>query len=60
MDYGNITCPECGHIQRMKIPAGQCIPFYKCEACAKLIKAKDSCCVFCDYADKACPVSHNG
>lgn len=56
--FGNITCPECGHVQKMQIPEKSCIPFYKCEGCAKMIQVKESCCVFCDYADKACPVGH--
>lgn len=54
---GTLTCPECGHKQKMEIPSKSCIPFYICESCGKTIQAK-SCCVFCDYADKACPVGH--
>ena len=56
-DFGNITCPKCGHVQKMEIPKTACLPFYKCEGCGKLIQSEKSCCVFCDYADKPCPVS---
>lgn len=57
-NYGNVTCPECAHVQKMEIPEDRCIPFYKCGGCGKLIQVKDSCCVFCDYGDKQCPVGH--
>ncbi len=55
---GIVTCPECEHKQEMKIPDKMCIPFYKCDGCKELIKAKNSCCVFCDYGDKPCPFSN--
>lgn len=54
-NIGTLTCPKCGHKQTMEIPVDSCIPFYKCEECGEIIEAK-SCCVFCDYADKPCPV----
>jgi len=56
MSKGIITCPECRHKQEMKIPVNSCVPFYKCDNCKKIISAKKSCCVFCDYGDKKCPV----
>jgi transposase-like protein len=55
---GTVTCPECKHKQKMKIPTTSCTPFYKCKGCSKTISAKKECCVFCEYGDKACPVSH--
>ena len=55
-NIGTVTCPECKSIQKMEIPTNMCIPFYKCEGCEKVISAKEGCCVFCDYGDKACPV----
>jgi len=57
---GIITCPECGHKQRMEIPAGKCQAFYQCNECKKTIAAKKSCCVFCDYGDRKCPTGHGG
>ncbi|MBI2672068.1 hypothetical protein HYX16_03990 [Candidatus Woesearchaeota archaeon] len=56
--HGNVTCPKCGHVQKMNIPADSCIPFYKCNGCKKTISAKEKCCVFCDYGDKTCQVNH--
>ena len=28
-----------------------------CDKCKKVISAKKSCCVFCDYGDRKCPVA---
>ena len=54
---GNITCPKCGHVQPMTIPTNSCQAFYKCEGCEEMIAAKESCCIFCDYGDRPCPVA---
>ncbi|MBC8500706.1 MAG: hypothetical protein ISS25_00455 [Nanoarchaeota archaeon] len=54
---GNVTCPKCKHVQPMKIPTNSCRAFYKCEGCEEVISAEKSCCVFCDYGDRPCPVS---
>jgi len=54
---GEITCPECSHKQPMTIPTTACQAFYKCESCEKVISAQKSCCVFCDYGDRKCPVA---
>jgi len=56
---GNITCPECKHIQSIEIPTISCLVFYNCENCKKTISAKKSCCVFCDYGDRKCSVSES-
>jgi len=53
---GTITCPQCGHSQSMQIPVGMCQAFYRCDGCKNLMKAEKSCCVFCDYGDRKCPV----
>ncbi len=55
--YGNVTCPECKYLQKMKIPTNMCMQSYSCDSCKKEIKAKNSCCVFCDYGDRKCPVA---
>ena len=54
---GNVTCPACGHVQAMEIPTTSCQAFYKCEGCERVIAAKKTCCVFCDYGDRMCPVA---
>jgi len=54
---GNVTCPECKHVQPIEIPTMSCQAFYQCKGCNKVIKAQKSCCVFCDYGDRKCPVA---
>ncbi len=56
---GTLTCPECGHKQEMEIPQTTCQAFYDCEGCKKQIKPTKSCCVFCDYGDKKCPIAEH-
>lgn len=55
---GTLTCPHCGSKQQAEIPTGKCIPFYRCDACGKIVQATKSCCVFCDYGDRKCSVGH--
>lgn len=53
-----ITCPLCSSETTVDMPSDRCLPFAKCSACGKLIKAKPgSCCVVCDYSEDKCPVS---
>jgi len=54
---GNVTCPKCEYKQPMKIPTKSCQAFYVCEGCKEMISAKKTCCVFCDYGDRLCPVA---
>ena len=52
-----LTCPVCGSKETAAIPTDACVPFYKCESCGELIKAKEGeCCVFCSYGDQNCPL----
>ncbi|MEK7281043.1 MAG: GDCCVxC domain-containing (seleno)protein [Chloroflexota bacterium] len=55
---GVLTCPRCGYKQEGEIPEEQCLPFYKCLGCGEIIAADQGCCIFCDYGDRPCPVSH--
>jgi len=51
-----ITCPQCGFSKIETMPIDACQYFYKCEGCAALLRPKEGdCCVFCSYADHACP-----
>jgi hypothetical protein len=54
---GDLTCPKCGHKQKMEIPTSTCQAFYKCEGCGKIIMAEKSCCVFCDFGTIKCPAA---
>jgi hypothetical protein len=56
-NIGKVTCLECKHKQAIEIPTISCLPFYKCDSCNKTIAAKKSCCIFCDYGDRKCPVA---
>jgi len=56
-----LTCPECGARTRERMPENACIYFYDCPACGTLLKPKPGdCCVFCSYADVACPPKQAG
>lgn len=56
-----LTCPLCNHTQPGVIPTTSCVPFYFCEGCRKTIQAKNgTCCVFCSYADRPCPLKSSG
>ncbi len=59
-DIATITCPQCGHAQKIAIPEDKCLPFYVCEQCKRTIsvpKGSKNCCVICEYSDKYCPVA---
>lgn len=54
-----LTCPLCKAEKIAEMPNNSCVPFYKCEKCGKLIKAKlDDCCVFCSYGSSKCPLKN--
>ena len=52
----NLTCPECGFIQKVEMPTRACQFFYNCVNCRQILKPKvGDCCVFCSYGDVPCP-----
>lgn len=54
--YGTLTCPNCGHEQKEKIPMDKCVISYRCNGCDKIIeKKKETCCIFCSYGNTSCP-----
>ncbi|MDH3439518.1 MAG: hypothetical protein OEM63_02110 [Gammaproteobacteria bacterium] len=56
IEYSDINCPECGHIEREKMPVNACQYFYDCKGCAAVIKAlPGDCCVFCSFGTVKCP-----
>ncbi len=56
-----ITCPACGHAETEVMPTDACQYFYDCKGCGELLKPKPGdCCVFCSYADVACPPVQEG
>ncbi len=51
-----LTCPKCGFVQVVEMPADACQFSYKCVNCkAALTPRAGDCCVFCSYADVPCP-----
>jgi hypothetical protein len=51
-----MTCPACGFSRVETMPTDACVCLYRCEACGTLLRPLEGdCCVFCSYADRACP-----
>jgi hypothetical protein len=53
-----LTCPNpaCQHQQQVMMPTTYCQLTYTCEACQTThARLRETCCVFCSYADKPCP-----
>ncbi|WP_421869701.1 GDCCVxC domain-containing (seleno)protein [Motiliproteus sp.] len=51
-----LTCPRCGHCQRLTMPTNACLFFHACSHCETLLKPLlGDCCVFCSYGDVPCP-----
>ncbi|RDE19682.1 hypothetical protein DV711_12425 [Motiliproteus coralliicola] len=51
-----LTCPHCGHCQRLTMPTNACLYYHCCANCQRLMKPHPGdCCVFCSYGDVPCP-----
>ncbi len=51
-----LTCPECGHSEKMEMPTDACLWFHECSHCKMLLKPKPGdCCVFCSWGSVPCP-----
>ena len=51
-----ITCPSCGAAKQEEMPTNACQRFYRCSSCDTMLRPLEGdCCVFCSYADRACP-----
>ncbi|MGD2129378.1 MAG: GDCCVxC domain-containing (seleno)protein [Lysobacterales bacterium] len=54
--FSTLTCPQCGHQSRDRMPENACQYFYDCPACGAVLKPKTGdCCVYCSYGDVKCP-----
>lgn len=50
-----LTCPECGHKQRVEMTVGEDAHIYSCNACFETIQSnEDECCVYCQYGEVKC------
>ena len=51
-----LTCPVCGHAEKLAMRTDSCQYYYECRACKTLLKPRpDDCCVFCSYGTVPCP-----
>ena len=51
-----VTCPKCGHAEKLSMAMDYCQFFHECAGCGTLLKAKEGkCCIFCSYGDVPCP-----
>lgn len=51
-----VTCPKCGHEEKLTMKTNSCRFFHKCSGCSETIKAKEGdCCVFSSYGNVTCP-----
>ena len=56
-----ITCPNCSHKAKEKMPTTACQFFYECKTCKTLLKPKEGdCCVYCSYGTVKCPPIQEG
>lgn len=56
-----LTCPDCGHVAKEKMPTDACQWFYQCAGCKTVLKPRaGDCCVFCSYATVPCPPIQDG
>ncbi|HET9150173.1 MAG TPA: GDCCVxC domain-containing (seleno)protein [Gemmatimonadales bacterium] len=52
----DLTCPACGHVERLAMPTDACVYFHECSAChARLRPNPGDCCVFCSFGSVPCP-----
>ncbi len=51
-----LTCPKCGHQERLQMPTDACLFFHQCTGCGTRLRPKQGdCCVFCSYGSVPCP-----
>jgi hypothetical protein len=54
---GTITCPKCKAKEEITLRENVCMSTWMCKKCNNIARAKEGCCVFCDYGDTKCPVA---
>lgn len=54
--HSTLTCPHCGHAERLEMPTDACQWFHSCSGCGTALRPKPGdCCVFCSWGDVPCP-----
>ncbi|MBT8100568.1 MAG: hypothetical protein KJO82_12495 [Gammaproteobacteria bacterium] len=60
-EYSVITCPQCGHAERERMPTDACQFFYDCKGCGEQLRpTAGDCCVYCSYGSIKCPPIQTG
>lgn len=60
-EFSIITCPNCGHQERERMPTDACEYFYECQKCCEMLRPKKGdCCVYCSYGSVKCPPIQTG
>jgi len=53
--YSNVICPDCGHVNTIKIPETVWLNWIECENCKTKIMGTENhhgwICVFCSFGD---------
>lgn len=56
IENSELTCPQCGFKEVLKMPTDACLWFHECNSCHQLLKPlQGDCCVFCSYGTVPCP-----
>ena len=59
--HSDLSCPHCGHVERVMMPMDACMYFYECKGCGRILKPeRGDCCVFCSYGSVRCPPVQTG
>ena len=54
--FSDLTCPACGHTERLAMPTDACVFFHECVSCRTRLRPADGdCCVFCSFGSVPCP-----
>jgi hypothetical protein len=60
-EFSVITCPNCGHRERERMPTNACQFYYDCKSCGELLRPEaGDCCVYCSYGTVKCPPVQTG
>lgn len=60
-EYSMLTCPECGHQVRERMPTDACQFFYECGGCGAMLRPNPGdCCVYCSFGTVRCPPQQLG
>ncbi len=54
--FSILTCNDCGHKEKFKMPLYAKRTFFQCSQCKAVLQTKkDECCIYCSYGNFPCP-----